>query len=125
MSAALATMARILALAADRNVDVNEFLAAIAAEPGLADEIVRVANSPRYGMQGKLTRLDRVALILGVRPVAEIAAGALLARRAAPEAEDPQRRSPANVPPEPAGTRRIGGRSTPPGMDSRLDLVYP
>jgi HD-like signal output (HDOD) protein len=93
MSAALATMARILALAADRNVDVNEFLAAIAAEPGLADEIVRVANSPRYGMQGKLTRLDRVALILGVRPVAEIAAGALLARRAAPEAEDPQRRS--------------------------------
>jgi HD-like signal output (HDOD) protein len=102
-------LARILTLAADPNVNVNEFLAAIAAEPGLADEVVRLANSARYGMEGRLTRLDRATLTLGVRPIAEIAAEALVARRGAVrhDGEDPHRR-PARRAPVPRAARRAG-----------------
>lgn len=109
MSAEPTALARILTLAADPNVDVNEFLAAIAAEPGLEEEVVRVANSAAYGMAGKLTRLDRATLILGVRPIAEIAREALVARRGAVRhvGERPHRR-PACRAPVPRAARRAG-----------------
>jgi HD-like signal output (HDOD) protein len=40
--------------------------------------VVKVANSPLYGMEGRITRLERGVVILGVRTVAGIASSVLM-----------------------------------------------
>jgi hypothetical protein len=69
----------ILRLAGDPHVCVPELIGRLERAPALAEEVRRVADSSLYGMPGKITRLERAVLIVGVGAVAEICA-ALWAR---------------------------------------------
>jgi putative nucleotidyltransferase with HDIG domain len=81
MSAELALLGGILRDCEDPDLSLGEFAERVARSPQLASEIVRVANSALYGMEGRIKRLDRAVLMLGQRPVASIATGVLVARR--------------------------------------------
>jgi hypothetical protein len=81
MSGELALLDRLLRLSSDPAVRVEDFERCVAASPRLAAEVVRIANSPLHGMEGRIRELQRAVLILGVAPVTAIAA-AVLVRRA-------------------------------------------
>lgn len=76
----LPRVATILQLAQDPALRFESLQAELESSPELPSEIVRLANSSIYGMQGRIRRLDRALLILGPRTVAEIAASLLVAR---------------------------------------------
>ena len=82
MSAEIALLSQILTLSSDENVRIDEFGHVVASSPNLAAQVVKVANSALYGMEGKVTRLERAVLILGVRTVAAIASSVLVANQA-------------------------------------------
>lgn len=82
MSGELAVVAEILRLAQDDSVSVARFVEPIGRSPRLAAAVVRAANSPLYGVRGTIARLDRAALILGTRTIANIASSLLVAERA-------------------------------------------
>lgn len=79
MSGEIALLGQILTLASDEHVRIDEFSTVVASSPSLAAQVVKVANSALYGMEGKVTRLERAMLILGVRTVAAIASSVLVA----------------------------------------------
>ncbi len=76
----LAFLGEILSLSRDPSLNLDEFLEKLGVSPGLAADVVRAADSPLYGMGGKIARLERAVLILGARTVASIAS-ALVVRR--------------------------------------------
>jgi len=80
MSRELALLGRILQLASDRAVRLEEFERCLSASPPLAAEVVRIAGSDLFGMEARIHTLQRAVLILGVALVASIAA-AVVARR--------------------------------------------
>jgi HD-like signal output (HDOD) protein len=80
MTRELALLERIVALARARHVRLEDFAHTLAASPELAADVVRVAGSALYGMEGRIHGLQRAVLILGVETVTEIAA-AVLAQR--------------------------------------------
>ncbi len=79
MNGELALLGRILTLAADEEVLIPDFSRTVGSSPNLAAQMVKVANSPLYGMEGRITRLERAVVILGVRTVAGIASSVLMA----------------------------------------------
>jgi len=81
MNAEIALLGQILTLASDDNVLIEEFGSVVASSPQLAAQVVKVANSSLYGMEGRITRLERAVLILGVRTVASIASSVLVANQ--------------------------------------------
>jgi len=81
MSQELALLGRILELARDPVIRLEDFERSVAASPRLAAEVVRVANSALYGMEGKIHHLNRAVLILGVESVSQIAAAILASGR--------------------------------------------
>lgn len=83
--------AELLRMAEDPHVSLDLFRDRLAGAPELADEVVRIANEPRYGMPGLITRLERSVLILGPRTTASIAAQAAATRRRAPLCNGPER----------------------------------
>jgi HD-like signal output (HDOD) protein len=80
MTRELVLLDRIVSLARDRRVRLEDFERAVADSPQLAVDVVRIADSPLYGMEGRIHGLQRAVLILGVETVAEIAASALANR---------------------------------------------
>jgi HD-like signal output (HDOD) protein len=76
----LARLARIRALARDPKLRLEELEDCIAAEPRLASEVVRIADSALCGMQGRIHSLTRALLILGAEEVCAIAALVLVRR---------------------------------------------
>jgi putative nucleotidyltransferase with HDIG domain len=76
-----ALLGQILELANDEEVVLEHFGRVVAQSPSLAVKIVKVANSALYGMEGRITRLERAVLILGVRAVASIASSVLASTR--------------------------------------------
>jgi HD-like signal output (HDOD) protein len=78
----LATLAEILRLSRDPELRVEDLVEAVSRAPALAAEVVRIAGSPAYLRTGHVDRLDRAALILGPRMLAEIATGVTLTARA-------------------------------------------
>jgi HD-like signal output (HDOD) protein len=78
----LALLGEILHLAGDPEVSLDDFAGAVGQSPSLAARVIRVANSALYGMEGRVQRLDRGVLILGVEAVAGIAASIVVADRA-------------------------------------------
>lgn len=58
---------------------MEEFAETVANSPTLAAGVVRASNSPLYGMEGRVSRLERAVLVLGVRTVASIASTVLVA----------------------------------------------
>jgi len=76
-----ALLGQILELANDEEVMLEHFGRVVAQSPSLAVKVVKVANSALYGMEGRITRLERAVLILGVRAVASIASSVLATSR--------------------------------------------
>jgi HD-like signal output (HDOD) protein len=76
----LTRLARILALGRDPRLRLEDLGICIAEEPGLPDEVVRVAGSALFGMEGRIHSLMRALLILGAREVCGIAALILIRR---------------------------------------------
>ena len=59
----------VLRLADDDRASLEDIGRVISRDPGLASQMLRVANSPMYGMGGKVTSLGRAAAVLGLRTV--------------------------------------------------------
>ena len=59
----------VLRLADDELATLEDIAAAISNDPGLAAQLLKVANSPMYGMGGEVASLSRAASILGLRTV--------------------------------------------------------
>jgi len=81
MSAEIALLGRILTLATEEQVSIEEFGRVVASSPALSAQVVRVANSALYGMEGRITRLERAILILGVRTAAATASSVLMSSK--------------------------------------------
>ena len=82
----LAFLGEILGLSRDPSLNLDDFLEKFGASPRLAADVVRAADSALYGMEGKITRLQRAVLILGPRKVASIVS-ALVIRRTLVESQ--------------------------------------
>ena len=59
----------VLRLADDDTATLEEIASVISNDPGLAAQMLKVANSPIYGMGGTVASLSRAASILGLRTV--------------------------------------------------------
>jgi len=79
VSIELALLGQILMLAEDENTSSETLSMTVANSPMLAANVVRVSNSALYGMEGRVARLERAVLVLGVRTVASIASTVLVA----------------------------------------------
>jgi HD-like signal output (HDOD) protein len=77
---ALERLEQVVALAGDRRLRLEALERCIADEPGLADEVVRIADSELCGMPGRVRSLTRALLILGAPEVGAIAALVLVHR---------------------------------------------
>jgi HD-like signal output (HDOD) protein len=84
----LERLERIRALAWDPRLRLEDLEGCIAQEPGLAAEVVRIADSALCGMPGRIHTLSRALLILGAREVCAIAALVLVRRELRGEAGD-------------------------------------
>ncbi|MEE8558081.1 MAG: HDOD domain-containing protein [Myxococcota bacterium] len=82
MSGELALLGKVLQLAGDAEAEIQEFVETVGQSPNLAARVVQVSNSALYGMEGRVQRLDRGVLILGVDTVAGIATSVVVAERA-------------------------------------------
>jgi len=77
VSIELALLGQILMLAEDEHTSSATLSMTVANSPMLAANVVRVSNSALYGMEGRVARLERAVLVLGVRTVASIASTVL------------------------------------------------
>lgn len=59
----------VLRLADDDKASLDDIAAVISNDPGLSAQMLKVANSPMYGMGGDVASLNRAASILGLRTV--------------------------------------------------------
>ncbi len=59
----------VLRLADDERATLEDIAGVISRDPGLAAQLLRVANSPMYGMGGEVSSLARAATVLGLRTV--------------------------------------------------------
>ena len=82
MTGELALLGEILQLARDPDLRLEDLVEAVGRSPNLSARVLRIANSALYGMEGRIQRLDRGLLILGVDAVASIAASVVVADRA-------------------------------------------
>lgn len=60
---------RILALANDPNAGADDLAAVIKNDAALTARMLKVVNSPMYGMSGKVDTIERAVMILGFRQV--------------------------------------------------------
>lgn len=79
MNAELALLGRILALADDDGVAIPDLSRVLESAPGLAAQVLEVARSPLYELDGRIAQLERAIAVLGVRTVAGIAASVRMA----------------------------------------------
>lgn len=70
----------LLEIAEDPHASVNDFFARLERCPGLAEAIVRVGNSSLYGMEGRVGKLERAVLVLGLPATTAIVATLLAGR---------------------------------------------
>jgi HD-like signal output (HDOD) protein len=72
----------------DDELDLGELVAKIECDQALATKTVRVANSPFFGMMGKVSSVQQAATVVGLRTVRSLAlAGAISSLRPHPEAQ--------------------------------------
>lgn len=60
---------KVLQLADDDRASLEDIADVIRTDPGLSGQLLRVANSPMYGMGGEITAISRAAAVLGLRTV--------------------------------------------------------
>lgn len=77
----------VLRLADDDRASLEDIGDVIARDPGLASQMLRVANSPTYGMAAEITSLARAAAVLGLRTVKLLSLSFSVVAR--PAADDP------------------------------------
>lgn len=77
---------RILAKLYEPDVQSNDLAQLISTDVGLAARVLKVANSPYYGLSGGVGTVDRAVLVLGLDAVRGIAAAACLDRALPPGA---------------------------------------
>ncbi len=82
MTGELALLGEILQLARDPDLQLEDLVESVGRSPNLTARVIRISNSALYGMEGRIQRLDRGLLILGVDAVASIAASVVVAGRA-------------------------------------------
>lgn len=66
---------RIIELANDPEVDLNEVAKVIALDPALVTKLFRAANSPLYGLRRKATNLRQILNLLGLQGTLALALG--------------------------------------------------
>ena len=77
---------RLLALLCDPEVEIDAVLACLHSEPALSARVLKVANSPYYGMAGRVGTVDFALRVLGLAAVRGIAAAGCLDRALPPRA---------------------------------------
>lgn len=84
-SAALPTMpqvvVRFLEISADENFEVNDLIAVLATDPGITSELLRMANSPLFGVTREITSLQQSVTLLGMGRVRTLVLGRYLVER--------------------------------------------
>ena len=68
-------VSRALALTDDPDVDLSEVADAIQTDPALSAKILRISNSPYYGMRQYVGTLKLALVVLGVREIRNIVLG--------------------------------------------------
>ncbi len=81
--------AQLLGLLYDENVDADEVLRHLNAEPALAARILKIANSPFYRSMGTVGTLERAVQVLGLAAVRGIAAAGCMDRLPLPASGRP------------------------------------
>ena len=56
------------------NTEMRELAALIEQDAGLAARMLRLANSPFYGLSGEVGSIQQAAVVLGFRTIAQLAA---------------------------------------------------
>ncbi|MFK7818668.1 MAG: HDOD domain-containing protein, partial [Planctomycetaceae bacterium] len=70
------THTRVIALANDPLTSTSEIARAVNTDTGLAAQVLQLANTPFYGMNGRIDSVARAVVTLGVRVVCSLATGA-------------------------------------------------
>jgi len=63
----------LIALSSKDNVDINDIVAKIKSDQGVASKVLKIINSPFYGMKREITSLERATVYLGLETVKNIA----------------------------------------------------
>ena len=82
-----ATAQRVLALASDENADVKKLADAAAADPAIAAQLLRIANSPLFAHSRQIVDLKRAIVLIGRKELHSMAAA--MAMLAAVKADTP------------------------------------
>ena len=79
---------RVIELADDEDVSIEDLTDLIATDPGLAARLLRLANSAAYSSGQPVTSLNRAAMLLGLRTLKMVTLGFSLVTGLAPEGVD-------------------------------------
>ena len=79
---------QVLDLCQDEDVGVVSVAKVIARDPALAGKVLKVANSPWYGVRSEITTLDRAVTLLGVNATLSLALSFSLVRGLSKSAEE-------------------------------------
>jgi len=75
-----AVAAEVMRLAGDPSADFGKVAAAVENDPSLAAKVLRLANSPFYGLRGEVASVERAVALLGMAQVRNIALSLSLIR---------------------------------------------
>ena len=71
---ALPTIAQeIITLSADDNISMNKIIDKIKMDQGLTTALLRLVNSPFYGLRNEITSIERAAVLLGLKNISKLA----------------------------------------------------
>ncbi len=79
---------RVIELADDENVSIEQLTDVIATDPGLATRLLRLANSAAYSTGRSVTSLNRAAMLLGLRTLKMVTLGFSLVSGLTPDSVD-------------------------------------
>ncbi len=71
---------KLRALLAEEDVSVDEIEAILRHDPGLATNVLRLANSAFFGLRKKVGNLKHAVMLLGVKRFAQIAVSASMSK---------------------------------------------
>ena len=67
------TLAEILRLARDESASANQFANVIAKDPGMTVKVLRIVNSPYYGLKQKISSMSQAVMVIGIRQIVALA----------------------------------------------------
>jgi HD-like signal output (HDOD) protein len=65
---------RVMSVAGDQRANVRQVAEAIAVDPGLAAQLMRIANSSAFGMSGRIRDLEHAVAVVGLGEIRDMAA---------------------------------------------------